>query len=96
MALAAVMTLFVSPYNYDYDFACLGFAVSLILPELLPRMRIGETAIFYLLCWTGSGAGLLQHYRAVLIWRDRPPPWQLAQLVVSRLWAFWPPRPLPP
>lgn len=68
LALGAVMTLFVSPYNYDYDFACLAFALSLVLPELMARMRGWELAAFYALCWIGSGAGMAQHYRAVLMY----------------------------
>jgi hypothetical protein len=68
MALGAVATLFVSPYNYDYDFACLTFALALMLPELMPRMRVVELVGFYVLCWIGSGAGMLQHFRAVLLY----------------------------
>jgi hypothetical protein len=74
MALGAVAALFVSPYNYDYDFACLTFALALILPELMPRMRAGELVAFYALCWIGSGAGMWQHFRAVLLWHTTQHP----------------------
>jgi len=67
MALAAFVTLFVSPYNYDYDLACLAAAVMLVLPELLARARWGEVIAFYALAWIGTGSGLAQHFRAVLL-----------------------------
>jgi hypothetical protein len=67
LALACLATLFVSPYNYDYDLVCLAAAVALILPELLARASTGEIVLFYLLSWVGTGAGLAQHFNAVLI-----------------------------
>lgn len=67
LAVAAAATVFVSPYNYDYDFACLAFALALLLPELIERMRFRELIAFYACAWIGSGAGLAQHLRAVLI-----------------------------
>lgn len=67
LALTCFATLFVSPYNYDYDLACLAAAVALILPEFLARARAGEIVAFYGLAWVGTGAGLLQHFNAVLI-----------------------------
>lgn len=74
MALAAVATVFISPYNYDYDYAVLAIAVSLVLPELLDRIRFAELAAFYALCWIGSGAGLAQHFHAVLLARTTEHP----------------------
>jgi hypothetical protein len=67
LALTCFATLFVSPYNYDYDLACLAAAVALILPEFLARARVGEIVAFYVLAWIGTGAGLAQHFNAVLI-----------------------------
>jgi hypothetical protein len=67
LALTCFATLFVSPYNYDYDLACLAAAVALILPEFLARARGGEIVAFYGLAWIGTGAGLMQHFNAVLI-----------------------------
>lgn len=66
LALTALCNVFISPYNHDYDLACLAFALVLILPEMLPRMRAYEIAVFFMLCWLGCGAGLAQHFRAVL------------------------------
>jgi len=67
LALTCFATLFVSPYNYDYDLVCLAAAVALILPEFLARARSGEIIGFYALAWIGTGAGLVQHFNAVLI-----------------------------
>jgi hypothetical protein len=67
LALTCFATLFVSPYNYDYDLACLAAAVALILPEFLARARTGEIVAFYGLAWIGTGAGLVQHFNAVLL-----------------------------
>jgi hypothetical protein len=67
LALTCFATLFVSPYNYDYDTVCLAVAVTLILPELLARARTAELVAFYVLAWIGTGAGLAQHFHAVLI-----------------------------
>jgi hypothetical protein len=67
LALACLATVFVSPYNYDYDLACLAVAVALILPELLARAQAFEIVLFYFLAWIGTGAGLVQHFNAVLI-----------------------------
>lgn len=66
-ALVCLATVFVSPYNYDYDLACLAVAVSLVVPELLARARPLELGAFYVLAWFGTGAGLAQHFNAVLI-----------------------------
>ncbi|WP_394659512.1 glycosyltransferase family 87 protein [uncultured Novosphingobium sp.] len=66
LALTAFMTLFVSPYNYDYDLVCLAFAVALILPEMLARATSLQIIGFYALAWVGTGAGLMQHFNAVL------------------------------
>lgn len=67
LALACFATLFVSPYNYDYDLVCLAAAVVLILPELLARARKLDLVLFYGFAWIGTGAGLAQHFNAVLI-----------------------------
>lgn len=66
LALTAVVTLFVSPYNYDYDLACLAFAAALILPEILARASTPQIVGFYAFAWIGTGAGLAQHFNAVL------------------------------
>lgn len=66
-ALAATTAIFVSPYNYDYDLACLAVALALVADELFTRMNLPQLFVFYALAWIGSGWGLFQHLRAVLI-----------------------------
>lgn len=66
LALTALCSVAVSPYNYDYDFGCLAVGLCLVLPELLERIRFPELVLFYLFCWIGSGSGLFQHFRASL------------------------------
>jgi hypothetical protein len=67
LAVAALANVFISPYNHDYDYVSLALALSLILPELLTKIRPAELVAFYILSWIGTGAGLAQHLRAVLI-----------------------------
>ncbi len=67
LAIAALANVFISPYNHDYDYVSLALALSLILPELLTKIRPAELVAFYVLSWIGTGAGLAQHLRAVLI-----------------------------
>jgi len=66
LSVVVLANMFISPYNHDYDYVCLAFAISLLLPELLDRIRLGELALFYVFVWIGTGSGLLQHLRAVL------------------------------
>lgn len=66
-ALATVATVLISPYNYDYDLVGLSFALALVLPELLERMRFSEAVAFYALTWIATGSGLVQHFNAVLL-----------------------------
>lgn len=67
LATVATAGIFISPYNYDYDLICLSLATALILPELLERMNVVELVCFYGFAWIGTGSGLAQHFRAVLI-----------------------------
>jgi hypothetical protein len=67
LALAALANVFVSPYNHDYDYVSLALAISLILPEMIERAKGWELPAFFVLCWIGTGAGLAQHLRAVLL-----------------------------
>jgi hypothetical protein len=68
LAFTAVVNLLISPYNHDYDYASVTFAIMLILPELLRRITLWELGAFYLLTWVGTGAGLLQHLRAAVLY----------------------------
>lgn len=52
-------SLFVSPYNYDYDLCILGVGIAFVLPDLLQRTRPLEQLGLLALCWVGTGYGLV-------------------------------------
>lgn len=51
-------SLFISPYNYDYDLTILGLAVAFVLPEMAERTRPSEQTALFLLTWIATGYGL--------------------------------------
>ena len=51
-------SLFISPYNYDYDLTLLGLAVAFVLPELAERTRPAEQTALFVLTWMATGYGL--------------------------------------
>lgn len=51
-------SLFISPYNYDYDLTILGLAIAFVLPELAERTRPGEQTALFVLTWIATGYGL--------------------------------------
>lgn len=57
-ASACAASLFVSPYNYDYDLCILGVGLAFVLPGLLERTRPIEQFALLALCWVGTGYGL--------------------------------------
>lgn len=59
-AVACIASLFVSPYNYDYDLSIMGIAIAFILPNLLATAKPGQIAALLLLCWFATGYGLIQ------------------------------------
>jgi multidrug transporter EmrE-like cation transporter len=58
-ASVCAASLFVSPYNYDYDLCILGVGLAFVLPGLLARTRPVEQVALLALCWTGTGYGLI-------------------------------------
>lgn len=58
-ALICVLSLFVSPYNYDYDLAILGIALAFVLPELAARASGTALAGLVALAWATGGYGIL-------------------------------------
>lgn len=66
MAGTMVGSLFISPYNYDYDLAILGLAIAYVLPALLARTRTWESFLLCVLTWLTTGWGILI-YSIVLI-----------------------------
>lgn len=57
-AIACCTSLFVSPYNYDYDLTILGLAAAFVLPDLLQRTRPHEQLGLVLLAWSATGYGM--------------------------------------
>lgn len=59
VGLAALASLFVSPYAYDYDLPLYGVALALLLPDLLGRASRGEEVALLVLGWMVGGYGLV-------------------------------------
>mgnify|MGYP005847604537 CR=1 FL=1 len=57
-ALGCVVSVFISPYNYDYDLCIVGVGIAFILPGLLERTRPVEQLALLALCWLATGYGL--------------------------------------
>lgn len=57
-ATTCVSSVFVSPYNYDYDLAIVGVAIAFVLPEILDKARRWELVALALLSWAATGYGL--------------------------------------
>jgi len=58
-AATCVTSLFISPYNYDYDLPILGLAIAFVFPLLLEKARRPEWAGLLALSWTATGFGLV-------------------------------------
>jgi hypothetical protein len=58
-ALVCVLSLFVSPYNYDYDLAILGIALAFVLPELAERASPAALGGLMALAWATGGYGII-------------------------------------
>lgn len=61
-ALVCVASLFISPYNYDYDLMIFGVAVALLLPDFVKKSRPLERFGVFALIWVASGIGMLLQY----------------------------------
>lgn len=59
VGLAAMASLFVSPYAYDYDLPLYGIALALLLPDLLRQARRGEVLVLFALGWIVGGYGIV-------------------------------------
>lgn len=59
MAGTMMGSLFISPYNYDYDLAILGLAIAYVLPDLLARAKQWESFLLCSLTWLTTGWGIL-------------------------------------
>lgn len=56
-AVVCLTSLFISPYNYDYDIIVLTVALAFILPDILARTRKSEQCLYFVLCWIVTGIG---------------------------------------
>jgi hypothetical protein len=55
LGIAALGTLAISPYAYDYDLPIIGVAVALLLPDLAVRLRPVEAVGLLALTWVATG-----------------------------------------
>ncbi|MCX9146069.1 glycosyltransferase family 87 protein [Erythrobacter sp. WG] len=58
-ALICTLSLFVSPYSYDYDLAILGIALAFVLPDLAARTSGRALAGLLALAWATGGYGMI-------------------------------------
>jgi hypothetical protein len=72
MAGTMIGSLFISPYNYDYDLAILGLAIAYVLPDLLARTRQWECVLLCGLTWLTTGWGILIYALALAGGRADP------------------------
>jgi hypothetical protein len=63
LGLAALASVYVSPYNYDYDLAIFGVGVAFLCEDILNRARPLETVLLLFLSWITCGWGLFQSIR---------------------------------
>ncbi|MFN3819348.1 glycosyltransferase family 87 protein [Blastomonas sp.] len=57
-AAVCCATVFISPYNYDYDLTIIGLAVAFVLRDVLQRSSKFEQAALVAAVWAGTGYGL--------------------------------------
>ncbi len=84
MAGTMVGSLFISPYNYDYDLSILGLAIALALPDLLARTRSWEIVLLCGLTWLTTGWGILVY--SIVMVGGRPDPAGIGNDTVY--WSF--------
>ncbi|MDZ4262032.1 MAG: glycosyltransferase family 87 protein [Pseudomonadota bacterium] len=57
-ALICALSVFISPYNYDYDLAILGIGLGFIAPDLAARASSWALAGVFVLAWLTGGIGV--------------------------------------
>lgn len=57
-ALICALSVFISPYNYDYDLAILGVGLAFIAPDLAARASWWALAGMLMLAWLTGGIGV--------------------------------------
>lgn len=64
IGITAIASLFVSPYNFDYDLTFLGIAAAALLPDIAARAKPFEIFSLLSLSWFSCGWGFLETWRA--------------------------------
>jgi hypothetical protein len=64
IGITAIASLFISPYNFDYDLTFLGVAAAALLPDIAARAKPFEIFTLLLLSWFSCGWGGLETWRA--------------------------------
>jgi hypothetical protein len=92
LGFAALASLLVSPYAYDYDLPIFGIALALLMPDLLRLTSRREQAVLLGLSWLTCAWGLAQTDLAVRFGASRPAddltPLALAGATLALLAAF--------
>lgn len=60
-AIAALCSLFFSPYNYDYDMTLLGLAIAFLMPVLAERMPQRTLSVLLGASWIATGSGFVMN-----------------------------------
>jgi len=89
LAATAIATVFVSPYNYDYDLPVVAMAAALVWPDLLRRASGREMAAISVLSALAS-CNMLYHTvyssKDSPLWREYPPISFSPFLLLAALW----------
>jgi hypothetical protein len=89
LALAAMASLFLSPYAFDYDLPLLASALALLAPELTARARPAHLGLAVLLCWLAGGYGAALSPQALADPAHPPPSLAVLALLPACLWLLW-------
>lgn len=79
-AVACLVSLLVSPYNYDYDLTILGLAIAFVLRDLVMLARSYELFGLFALSWAITGYGL-----AITAWRASD---SKVETIAAGNWSF--------
>jgi hypothetical protein len=66
LGIAAMVSVMISPYAYDYDLPMLGIGLALILPDLARTARRRERSVIYGLILLAGAYGLVQSARLAI------------------------------
>jgi hypothetical protein len=66
LGIAAMVSVMISPYAYDYDLPMLGIGLALILPDLARTARRRERSMIYGLILLAGAYGLVQSARLAI------------------------------